>query len=313
MARKLIHVAAAVIRDEKQNVLIAKRASDKHQGGLWEFPGGKVEEGETVVSALTRELEEELGITVLSSRPLILVPYHYEDKSVLLDVHVVNEFAGEPWGKEGQPVKWVSETEMETYAFPAANKPILNACLLPSSLFITPELPMASVAEKVEIACKRGVQGVVLRAHHLSDDEFENLSTLLSGVCEKHKVMLIMNRHIELGNRLAADALHLSSHQLKLLGAREDFKGRWLSASCHNKEELSLAVEKGLDFVFLSPVLHTRSHPDTEGLGWQGFRDLVKDCPIPVYALGGLSSKDISLSKSNGAQGVAAISAWLEE
>ena len=95
---KRVHVAAAVIRGADGRVLIAKRPQDKHQGGLWEFPGGKVEEGEAVERALARELEEELGIRVEAARPLIQVQHDYPDKQVLLDVWEVSSFTGEPHG-----------------------------------------------------------------------------------------------------------------------------------------------------------------------------------------------------------------------
>mgnify|MGYP002714153243 CR=1 FL=1 len=122
---KRVHVAAAVIRGADGRVLIAKRPQDKHQGGLWEFPGGKVEEGEAVERALARELEEELGIRVEAARPLIQVHHDYPDKQVLLDVWEVSSFTGEPHGAEGQPLAWVSERQLLEYEFPAANKPIV--------------------------------------------------------------------------------------------------------------------------------------------------------------------------------------------
>ena len=100
---KRIHVVAAVIRGADGRILIARRADTQHQGGLWEFPGGKVEEGEAVEVALARELREELGIEVTGSRPLIKVSHDYPDKQVLLDVREVDAFTGEPHGAEGQP------------------------------------------------------------------------------------------------------------------------------------------------------------------------------------------------------------------
>ena len=100
---KRIHVAAAVIRCVDGQILLAKRPEDKHQGGLWEFPGGKVEASETVQAALSRELEEELGIRPSAARPLIQVRHDYPDKQVLLDVWEVSAFTGEPHGAEGQP------------------------------------------------------------------------------------------------------------------------------------------------------------------------------------------------------------------
>src|SRR5690606_7572608 len=102
---KLIHVAVGVIVNADGKILIAKRPQTAHQGGLWEFPGGKVDAGETIEQALVRELREELAITVKDSRPLIQIRHHYPDKSVLLDVHKITRFEGNPIGNEGQPVQ----------------------------------------------------------------------------------------------------------------------------------------------------------------------------------------------------------------
>jgi 8-oxo-dGTP diphosphatase len=132
-AVKRVHVAAAVIRDNSGNILIARRADTQHQGGLWEFPGGKVEADESVETALARELHEELGIVVGAARPLIKVRHDYPDKQVLLDVWEVSAFTGEPHGAEGQPLAWVSARELSSYEFPEANRPIVAAAGCPSS------------------------------------------------------------------------------------------------------------------------------------------------------------------------------------
>ena len=136
---KRVHVAAAVIRGEGAKVLIARRADTQHQGGLWEFPGGKVEAGETVEAALHRELQEELGIVVNAARPLIKVQHDYPDKQILLDVWEVSDFSGEPHGAEGQPLAWVSPRDLLTYEFPAANASIVAAARLPDQYLITPD------------------------------------------------------------------------------------------------------------------------------------------------------------------------------
>lgn len=122
-----LHVAVAVVLDARERVLISRRAAAAHQGGLWEFPGGKVEPGESVTAALARELREELGIELGASRPLLLVPFDYGDKAVLLDVHLVTQFGGEARGLEGQPLAWVSAAELSQYRFPAANVAIVDA------------------------------------------------------------------------------------------------------------------------------------------------------------------------------------------
>ena len=124
---KRVHVAVGVILDAEQNVLLTRRSEHVHQGGLWEFPGGKVESGESLATALQRELLEELDITPLKTTPLLEIQHDYEDKSVLLDVHVVWEFGGQPRALEGQPMAWVPVGQLSDYAFPVANEPIIPA------------------------------------------------------------------------------------------------------------------------------------------------------------------------------------------
>lgn len=131
-----VHVAVGVIIDSDQRILISRRAAAAHQGGLWEFPGGKVEAGETVEVALARELREELGLEVVTATPLIDISHDYSDKAVLLDVWLVREFTGEPFPREQQPLAWVSAGELRSYRFPEANHEIVEvvARLLPSAL-----------------------------------------------------------------------------------------------------------------------------------------------------------------------------------
>ena len=123
----VVHVAVGVIVDSAHNVLITRRAQSAHQGGLWEFPGGKVEAGESLLAALTRELQEELGIVIGRTSALLEIHHDYGDKQVLLDVHVVWDYSGEARSLENQPMAWVSPQALTQYAFPAANVAIVTA------------------------------------------------------------------------------------------------------------------------------------------------------------------------------------------
>ena len=125
--KKRVHVAVGVISDGADRILIARRAEHLHQGGLWEFPGGKVEINETVEQALRRELFEELAIEVTAQQPLLTIAHDYSDKAVLLDVWWVSEFCGEPQAREGQPLRWVDVAVLHELEFPAANQPIIVA------------------------------------------------------------------------------------------------------------------------------------------------------------------------------------------
>ncbi|MEI8623559.1 8-oxo-dGTP diphosphatase MutT [Pseudoalteromonas sp. B137] len=125
MTIEIVHVAVGVIK-KNNAIFICKRADEQHQGGLWEFPDGKVEAGESVFVALKRELIEEVGLTIHSSSQLMVIEHDYGDKCVKLDVHVVSNFSGEAHGAEGQPSEWVAITELENYDFPEANAEIIE-------------------------------------------------------------------------------------------------------------------------------------------------------------------------------------------
>ncbi len=135
-AKPPIRVAVGVICDGAQNILIAKRPAHLHQGGLWEFPGGKIEAGESLSQALVRELREELGIAVnpQACESLVDIEHDYGDKAVRLEVCWVRDFSGEPEGREGQPLRWVSAEALTDYAFPVANQAIIQALLNAESL-----------------------------------------------------------------------------------------------------------------------------------------------------------------------------------
>ncbi len=123
---KQVLVAVGIILRHNQT-FVTLRSDDKHQGGKWEFPGGKVEAGETLLTALRRELNEEVGITVNQTKPLMTIEHDYGDKKVCLEVQIVEDFDGEPFGREHQQSKWLEVTALNISEFPAANKPIIEA------------------------------------------------------------------------------------------------------------------------------------------------------------------------------------------
>lgn len=126
---RALHVAVGVVVAAGGDILLARRADHRHQGGLWEFPGGKVEAGERVEQALHRELLEELDIGVIAAEQLLVVDHDYGDRLVRLDVWWVSEFTGVPRSLEAQPWRWVAPVDLAGYTFPAANAPIVEAVL----------------------------------------------------------------------------------------------------------------------------------------------------------------------------------------
>jgi len=306
---KEIQVAAAAIADGQGRILIAKRPDHAHQGGLWEFPGGKLEPGETPLRGLTRELEEELGIRILSSRPLIRVYHDYPDRRVLLDVHRVDAFSGKPMGREGQPLSWIRPEDMDPSAFPAADRPIIAALRLPALYLITgddprnPDAFLARLAQSLE----RGIRLVQLRAHELSDASYAHLAERTYRLCERRGVRLLHNRDPSLVSKLPGHGLHLTAGRLAALDHRPRPEGDLVGASCHGAEDLARAARLGLDYALLSPVQATASHPGIEPMGWTRFFALAERASLPVYALGGLGPDDLEQAFCHGAQGIAAI------
>ena len=120
------HIAIGVLINNDNRVLIAKRSADKYMGNKWEFPGGKVEEGETYQEALCREMQEELGIDVQSTQFLTKVVHEYDDKKVILAVYKIKQWLGEAQGMEKQPLRWVEKHELRNYEFPEANSEIIR-------------------------------------------------------------------------------------------------------------------------------------------------------------------------------------------
>ena len=309
---KPVHVAAAVIRAGDGRVLIARRPEDKHQGGLWEFPGGKVEAGEAVQVALARELEEELGIRPTRLRPLIQVHHDYPDKEVLLDVWEVTAFSGEPHGAEGQPLAWVGPRQLGDYEFPAANRPIVAAARLPECYLITPDdLPAPALLRGVQAALDGGIRLLQLRAPGMFDAQYRDLAVDIQGLCAG-RAQLMLKGPLEWLGDFPAAGWHLTSRQLRELvaGGRPLPAGRWLAASCHSAEELALATRMGVDFVTLSPLQATASHPQATTLGWTQARELLRGFNRPAYLLGGLGPGDLEQAWAVGAQGVAGIRAF---
>lgn len=308
---QFLHVAVGIIRNAKGDVLIAKRAKNLHQGGLWEFPGGKVELGETVEQALKRELFEELGIDIEQIAPLIKVHHAYSDRNVLLDVWQIDSFSGEAYGKEQQPICWVPAGELKNYSFPEANLPIRRAVELPllyGILDVHANDDEVEVIKKLTLILKAGCELVQFRGKKLEAGSYHDLAFLVKEHCHRSGAKLLLNSSSSMVEMTESAGVHLSTQQLMALSSRP-LGGHFLvSASCHNKEELQHACRIAVDFVVLSPVLKTTSHPKAVPLGWENFGELVEGCDVPVYALGGLQLSDQEMARRFGAQGIAGIS-----
>ena len=297
------------ISDSAGRVLVTKRPDHVHQGGLWEFPGGKLEPGESPEQGLARELAEELGIEVRDSRPLIRIRHHYGDRHVLLDVRCVRSYAGIPAGLEGQPLAWQRPETLDPVDFPAADRPIITALRLPGRMLITgsdpfvPELFLARLARAVA----GGIRLVQLRAHELNHADYRDLARHAFRLCRKGGARLLLSRDRDETLDVPRHGLHLAGQALFGLSERPGRPEDLVGASCHGVDDLLRAARLGLDYALLSPVQPTASHPDAEPLGWRRFAELADAATLPVYALGGLTEADLEVAREHGAQGVAAI------
>lgn len=304
-----VHVAAGVIVNLNGKILIARRPEHLHQGGLWEFPGGKLEDNEDTQQALVRELHEELGISVTSLRPLIRVHHDYPDKHVLLDVWYVDGFSGEAHGREGQPVEWVRPGDLRQFTFPAANQPILSAAQLPTRFLVTPEPgDEQDFMHSLQISLQAGIRLVQLRAHSLDDAAYNALARKCLELCHEHGAYLVLNRDAAMLAEVDADGLHLTASRLMSCKSRPVATNKLFSASCHTMVDIEHAGVIGADFVVAGSVKATSSHPGVEPMGWNKFRELTEKATMPVYALGGMRESDLGSAWQHGGQGIAAIS-----
>ena len=306
----IVHVAVAVIKNQHGQIFITKRPEKYHQGGLWEFPGGKVEVKETIKEALARELFEEVGITVLDADPLIRIHHDYEDKSVLLDVWNVNKFSGNAYGKEGQKFCWINPDEFSEYNFPVANNPIIKALGLPDKYMITGKFDSEkNLLEKIKTGINKGLKLIQFRAPGMVPDMYFSYARKIYSLCVKNNTQLVLNTSVKNFRDYHANkfshGLHLNSKEIQnYLDYEDDI---FTSTSVHNYKELQLAEDKKIDFIVLSPVKKTLSHPESIPLGWDNFKSFTDRTNIPAYALGGMTEYDIETAKNMGGQGIAAI------
>ncbi len=307
-----LHVAVGVIYNQQQQILISQRASHVHQGGLWEFPGGKVAAGETAFAALQRELYEELDINVMHASPLIQIRHHYAEVSVLLDVWIVNRFSGVARGKEQQIIQWLAVEDLSHYSFPAANLAIIRAVQLPRCYAILDDGDNAALLDKLLILLNKNIKLIQARLKNTSQEKVTEFMAAAMPLCKSYQAKLLLNSAVKNSTQYAGDGVHFTSAELMALSARPAVAG-WLAASCHNLAQLQQAEKLGFDFAVLAPVLNTPTHPQAQPLGWDRFAELVAQVNLPVYALGGVGVANQQTAWHCGGQGIAGIRAFNEK
>ena len=303
-----IHVVAGIVTDVRGRILLARRTEGRDLAGLWEFPGGKVEAGETPEHALVRELREELGIVVEPGAALIAVPQQYPHKRLRLDVRRISRWRGDLRGQEGQALAWVPPERLHTYPMPPADVPVIAALRQPDCYLVTP-VPTRDDAwlAALERALADGVRRVQLRAPGLGTARWERLAARAVAACRAAGAEVLINGDPLLARALEV-GLHLPAAQLRAFDVRPETPGP-LAASCHDVDELQRAAALGCDFAVVGPVAATASHPGAPPLGWAGFARLRERVALPLYGIGGLSPADVARARAHGAQGIAAIRA----
>ncbi len=304
----IVHVVAGVIRDARGRILLARRTEGRDLAGLWEFPGGKCDPGETPEQALARELHEELGIAVDIGAPLITVPQQYPHKRLRLDVRHIAAWRGIARGLDGQALAWVPSKKLATYPMPPADRPVVAALLQPDRYLVTPTPDAGDDAwlDALQRAIAAGIFRVQLRAHGVEPERWRNLIEQAVTLCRRAGVEVLVNHDVALAAALGT-GVHLRAAQLQAFGQRPLPKGVPVAASCHTVEELRHAEAIGCDFAVVGPLKATPTHPEAQGIGWTAFAAMREHTSLPLYAIGGLGPDDVREARTHGAQGIAAI------
>ncbi len=312
---KIVEVAAAVmLRADGREFLLAQRPEGKVYAGYWEFPGGKVEPGESVREALVRELYEELGITVTECTPWLTRQFTYPHATVRLNFWRVTAWTGEigiTAPLEHSAVDWLKMGKTATVApILPANDPILKALSLPTTMAIT----MAEVdgverqLERLEEALLGGLRLIQVRDKTLPRAQRLWFAEAVTQIAHSHGALVLINDDADIARRVGADGLHLSSANLATCPTRPDFE--WVGASCHEAGEIARAGELLLDYALLGPVLPTATHPENPGLGWAEFAQRITGNTLPVFALGGMQTELLASAQTHGAHGIALMRGW---
>ena len=320
MHEKIIDVAVGVLLRPDGTVLLGNRPADKPWPGWWELPGGKLEPGETVMQALSRELREEIGITVTFARPWVTYVHKYPTTTVRLAFCRITGWEGEPRGLEKQELRWVDlKTAHEVPQLLPATLPPLRWLQLPEFYAISsagsPE-GLPAFLKRLDQALANGLkllqwrepgwpEGVASKSLHAALLEVQSR-------CHAAGARVLVNSVHPLEWAQQADGLHLRTDDAHMHALRPELgKHQLLGMSTHHAEDLARARELQADFVVLGPVLPTASHPGVAGMGWEAFARLNEQAGMPVYALGGQSAATLPTALAVGGHGIAGIRSWV--
>jgi len=320
MPDKIIDVAVGVLLRPDGTVLLGNRPADKPWPGWWELPGGKLEPGESVLQALTRELQEEIGITVTQVTPWVTYVHTYPTTTVRLAFCRVTGWRGEPQGLEGQLLRWVPiDSAQDVPQLLPATYPPLRWLQLPTAYAISsagsPE-QLPEFLKRLDQGLKAGIKLFQWRepgwpGGPAQADLHQALKTVLTR-CHAFGARVLVNSIHPQAWWHEADGVHLRTHDAAGLISRPALgKDKQVGVSTHNLSELEHARLLEADFAVLGPVLPTASHPGHPGIGWEAFAQLNAQAGLPVFALGGQSAATLAQAQSVGGHGFAGIRGWI--
>ncbi|MGH8675967.1 MAG: Nudix family hydrolase [Burkholderiales bacterium] len=300
----MVEVAVAVIERADGAFLLAQRPAGKAYEGWWEFPGGKVHDGERAQAALVRELREELGIDVSAAFPWITRIFTYPHATVRLNFFRVVEWSGEPQPREKQAIRWQRFDAPMAEPMLPANAPVLRSLALPLEYAVTcaETLGIEEMLARIELRLKQGLRLVQVRDKGLHDRA--GFARAVIALAHRHGAKVLVNGDEAAARAVGADGVHWSAAALGSAQARP--AGLLCGASCHTAAELERAAALECDLAVLGPVLDTTTHAGST-LGWDRFADLARGAPIPVFAIGGLRPSDLDEARRSGAHGLAMI------
>ena len=301
----IVRVAAAVIVRADGAVLLAQRPPGKAYAGYWEFPGGKLEPGETPEHALVRELHEELGLRVRAAAPWLVQEFVYPHAHVELHFFRVRAWDGEPVGHDGQAFAWQDPAAIAVAPLLPANTRVLAALRLPPVYAITcaGDVGEAAFLARAQRAFAAGVRLVQIREKTWDTRRRDAFARELTALAARCGARVLLNGDAADARALGCAGVHWTADALRAATSRP--RDLLVAASCHTHAEVMRASGLDLDFVVLGPVFATPTHPDAVPLGWTGFAAAVRGTRVPAFALGGLHGEDLDAAIAHGAHGVA--------
>lgn len=310
MSKPFIDVAAGLILRADGSLLLADRPEGKPWSGWWELPGGKIEAGESVMQALSRELKEELDIEITHATPWVTFTHEYPSNIVRLAFCKVTGWTGEPTGMEGQHLAWIDPHGPLTVGpvLPATEPP-LRWLRLPDRYLITAIGNAGNLPAFLDMLTTALVNGIRLVQYREPGWDDEQAFEEVLRICRQYGARCLVNSCHPESWWHKADGVHLRAADAKQSAANSIvFKDYGLvGVSAHSPEDLTAARHLNADFVVLGHVLNTSSHPQSPGMGWDAFTALAAQAGLPVFAIGGQSIDTLATATQHGAHGIAGI------